>query len=316
MTNWIALGWLFVLKRPSHGSRDGCKSYLSRVSFYSRSPVKKKGGKCMRVKEASLLFCVVCSLSHAPPKMLFIPPPFLPLGAHLFRCIVSLSLCACIDPSGCVRIVEGTKEAACVLLLCTAGWNEIKKQNIKGDHFNKRHNPKKNFFFFNYDVKIKKKLNDLIWRDAIFSFFCLFAFSWCCVVAVVASTYRIRPMTRSCPGNLSPKRTFVTSKATADEPGVGQCNWVTGGDPPYIPSSKAFNFTMSMINDLTEAPILQALGVVDNYAIGKSRVSVCLSLSLSASSPPPGWIRPAPRRRTRKMTSIRRPLNIIKTWWH
>jgi hypothetical protein len=78
-----------------------------------------------------------------------------------------------------------------------------------------------------------------------------------------------RRMTTRCPGILSSSRRLMllSLRASADDSTNGSCVWTESSTPPYLTTTKHFNFTMAAYNEV--ANMTQYVGLVDNYAIGK-----------------------------------------------
>lgn len=80
-------------------------------------------------------------------------------------------------------------------------------------------------------------------------------------VCVCASNLH-RRMTIICPPPST--RRFLARDASGQQ---GSCGWDSSTKPHYIATTKSFNFSMNITNDL--GSMVQNLGLVDNYAIGE-----------------------------------------------
>ena len=76
-----------------------------------------------------------------------------------------------------------------------------------------------------------------------------------------------RRMTTQCPSSLNPPRRFFFKTIDAADQ-QGSCEWNENSTPSYQYTTKSFNFSMTMSNELAGNKT-QYLGLVDNYAIGK-----------------------------------------------
>ena len=76
-----------------------------------------------------------------------------------------------------------------------------------------------------------------------------------------------RRMTTQCPSSLNPPRRFLFKTIDAADQ-QGSCEWNENSTPSYQYTTKSFNFSMTMSNELAGNKT-QYLGLVDNYAIGK-----------------------------------------------
>ena len=82
-----------------------------------------------------------------------------------------------------------------------------------------------------------------------------------------------RRMTTQCPSSLNPPRRFLFKTIDAADQ-QGSCEWNENSTPSYQYTTKSFNFSMTMSNELAGNKT-QYLGLVDNYAIGKFANAWC-----------------------------------------